>query len=70
MAINSTEGLEPGQFFTRHGGDVWVVESVCREPTVGLRRIYPPGDPDKVRAAIGSSALDGFLRLVPIEGRR
>ena len=63
--ITSLEDVNPGDFYVDNERNIWVVESLCKEPTITLRRI---GTDNCLRSgAIGSLNLAEFVKLVPEE---
>lgn len=62
--IDSTHGLECGDLFTTHGGDLWEVSSFCALPTVGLEN-FSTGE--KRGGAVGCLNVENF---VPLSAKR
>lgn len=62
MPIDTLRDLQPGQLFTTTGADVWRLDSIMHQPSVGLTNIETG---EKETGAIGCINLHRFRRLLP-----
>jgi len=61
MAIDSLDGVKPGDIYLGDDGDIYEVESLCIYPTITLRNVLTSL---RINGAVGSPLLKPFQRLV------